>query len=99
MNSEKMEVGPLKLMYKRKLETTLWFCDPHISVIEVVKKWQNHTLQEVYLVVYFDALVVKGKSDSQAANRSVYLTIGINMEGLFLITNQRSEKSFAQHIL
>ena len=52
------------------------------SVIEEVKKWQNRALQEVYPIIYLDALVVKGRSDGKAANRSVYLAIGVNMEGI-----------------
>ena len=51
------------------------------SVVEEVTKWQDRVLQEVYPIVYLDAFVVKGRSESKAANRTVYLAIGITLEG------------------
>ena len=52
------------------------------SIIDEVKKWQHRPLQDIYPIVYLDALVVKGRSEGRASNRTVYLAIGINMEGV-----------------
>ena len=52
------------------------------SIIDEVKKWQHRPLQDIYPIVYLDALVVKGRSEGRASNRTVYLAVGINMEGV-----------------
>ncbi len=52
------------------------------SVLEVVKEWQNRPLDSVYPIVYLDALSVKIRDEGQIVNKSVYLAIGVNMDGL-----------------
>ncbi len=52
------------------------------SVIDAVKEWQNRPLDSLYPIVYLDALVVKVKDQGHIVNKSVYLAIGINMDGL-----------------
>ncbi|MBN2546967.1 MAG: IS256 family transposase [Spirochaetes bacterium] len=51
------------------------------AVIKEVEEWQNRPLSSIYPVVYFDALVVKVRSEGQIKNKSVYLALGINLEG------------------
>lgn len=51
------------------------------SVLDEVKAWQNRPLDPVYPIVYLDALVVKGRDGGMVKNKSVYLALGINMEG------------------
>jgi putative transposase len=51
------------------------------SVIDDVREWQNRPLDNVYPVVFLDALVVKGRTDGKVINKSVYTAIGINMQG------------------
>lgn len=51
------------------------------AVIEDVRAWQNRPLGEIYPVVFFDAIVVKSRENGQTENKSVYLALGINMEG------------------
>lgn len=51
------------------------------SVIDDVREWQNRPLDNVYPVVFLDALVVKGRTDGKVTNKSVYTAIGINMQG------------------
>lgn len=51
------------------------------SVLEEVKGWQNRTLDQVYPIVYLDALVVKIKDEKQVVNKAIHLALGINMEG------------------
>lgn len=51
------------------------------SIIEDVREWQNRPLDNVYPVVFLDAIVVKGRTEGKVINKSVYTAIGINMQG------------------
>lgn len=51
------------------------------AVIEDVREWQNRGLDEIYPVVFFDAIMVKSRENGQTENKAVYLALGINMEG------------------
>ncbi|MEI6349443.1 MAG: IS256 family transposase [Candidatus Berkelbacteria bacterium] len=51
------------------------------AVIEDVREWQNRTLDSIYPVVFFDAIMVKSRENGQTENKAVYLALGINMEG------------------
>jgi len=51
------------------------------AVIEQVVEWQSRPLDEVYPIVYLDCLVVKIRQDRRVINKSVYLALGVNMEG------------------
>lgn len=51
------------------------------EVIEEVTSWQNRALDEVYPVVYFDALVVKVREEKQVIKKHLYLALAINVEG------------------
>lgn len=52
------------------------------AVIEEVRGWQSRPLEKVYPILYLDALVVKVKENGRVINKSVYLVIGVNLEGL-----------------
>ena len=52
------------------------------SVIDEVREWQNRPLDSLYPIVYLDALMIKVRSEGKVVNKSAYLAIGINMEGL-----------------
>lgn len=52
------------------------------GVINDVKDWQNRPLDEVYPVLYLDATILKVRSEGRVINKSAYLAIGINVEGL-----------------
>jgi putative transposase len=45
-----------------------------------VQRWAR-PLEALYPIVYFDALVVKTREDGRTVNKSVYLALGVNMEG------------------
>ena len=47
-----------------------------------VKDWQNRPLDEVYPVLYLDATILKVRSEGRVINKSAYLAIGVNLEGL-----------------
>lgn len=51
------------------------------AVIEHVIEWQSRPLDAVYPIVYLDCIVVKIRQDKQVINKSVYLALGVNMEG------------------
>lgn len=51
------------------------------SIIDDVREWQNRPLNNIYPVVFLDAIVVKGRTDGKVINKSVYTAIGINMDG------------------
>jgi putative transposase len=51
------------------------------SVSETVKAWQCRPLDEVYPIVYLDALYVNIKVSGRVSKRAVYVVLGINHEG------------------
>lgn len=51
------------------------------AVIEQVREWQSRPLDSVYPIVYLDGLVVKVRQDKQVINKTIYLALGINMDG------------------
>lgn len=51
------------------------------DVVEDVKAWQSRPLEPVYPIVFFDCLVVKVRQDKRIINKSVYVALGIDMEG------------------
>ncbi len=51
------------------------------EIIKDVLEWQSRPLDPVYPIVYFDAIVVKGRTDGKVSNKSVYTAIGVNMQG------------------
>ena len=50
-------------------------------VLDEVKAWRSRPLEDVYPIVYMDALSVKIREDGRVINKSIYLALGINMEG------------------
>jgi len=51
------------------------------GIIEEVKEWQNRPLEPIYPIVYLDALVIKVKDEGHIRNKSIYLVMGVNMDG------------------
>jgi transposase-like protein len=51
------------------------------AVIDQVIEWQSWPLDPVYPIVYLDCIVVKVRQDKRVINKSVYLALGINLEG------------------
>ena len=50
-------------------------------VMERVVEWQNRPLDAVYPIVYLDCIVLKIRHEKRVINKSVYLALGINIEG------------------
>ncbi len=51
------------------------------ALAEEVKLWQNRSLDAVYPILYFDAIVVKIRHDGKVSNRAIYLALAINLQG------------------
>ncbi|MHB8739521.1 MAG: IS256 family transposase [Candidatus Dormibacteria bacterium] len=50
-------------------------------VIPQVKEWQSRPLDEVYCIVWMDAIHYKVKEEGRVVNRAVYNVLGITTEG------------------
>ena len=46
-----------------------------------VELWRARRLERLYPIVYLDGLVVKIRNEGSVQNRTVYLTVGVNLEG------------------
>lgn len=51
------------------------------AVLDDVRAWQSRPLDDCYLVVWIDALVVKVRVDGVVRNRPAYLVLGLNNTG------------------
>jgi putative transposase len=51
------------------------------SVLEDAKAWQQRPLEQVYPILYLDALVIKIRDGQAVRNFACYLAIGVNLEG------------------
>ena len=45
------------------------------------KLWQHRSLDAVYPIVYFDALMVRVRQDGQVINKAIHLALGVNLAG------------------
>jgi putative transposase len=52
------------------------------TVLEEVKAWQSRPLEEIYPIVYLDALVVKVRDGHQVRNRSAHIAVGVDLDGI-----------------
>lgn len=46
-----------------------------------VIEWQSRPLDAMYPIVYLDCIVVKVRQDKRVINKSIFLALGINLEG------------------
>jgi len=51
------------------------------AVVEELRAWQHRPLEEVYPVVYIDALVVKIRHKGVVQNRAVHVAVGVRVDG------------------
>src|SRR5688500_2554790 len=52
------------------------------SVLEEVKAWQARPLEELYPIIYVDALVVKVRDNHQVRNKSAHIAVGVDLDGI-----------------
>ena len=72
--------GHLKELYGTEVSPAL-ISTVTDSVLDDVKAWQNRPLDQVYPIVYLDALHLKIRTDGTVQTRAVYLALGVNLEG------------------
>jgi putative transposase len=51
------------------------------EVIDEVRTWQNRQLDEVYPLMYLDAIQFKVRDNGHVRNKAIYLAIGVTIEG------------------
>jgi len=51
------------------------------EVKKEVTEWQNRPLAPLYPIVYLDAIVVKVRDEGHIENKSVYLALGVDLDG------------------
>lgn len=52
------------------------------AVTEEVRLWQNRPLDDIYPIVYLDAIRIKVKHNGQIITKAVYLAIAVTMDGI-----------------
>ena len=51
------------------------------KILPIVKEWQERPLEEVYAVVFMDAIHYHVRSEGQIVKKAVYIAIGIDLDG------------------
>ena len=51
------------------------------KVLDKAKEWQCRPLNEIYPIIFLDALVLKIRKDGHVQNTAIYGVLGINLEG------------------
>lgn len=52
------------------------------AVLEEVKAWQSRPLEEIYPIIYLDALVVKVRDGHTVRNKAAHLAVGVDLDGV-----------------
>lgn len=51
------------------------------KVLPIVKEWQERPLEEIYAVVYLDAIHFNVRSEGRIVKKAVYIALGIDLDG------------------
>lgn len=51
------------------------------AVTADVLAWQNRPLESLYLIVWMDGIIFKVRENSKVINKTIYLAVGLNLEG------------------
>ena len=51
------------------------------AVLDDVREWQGRPLEDVYPILFLDALIVKIRDGGAVRNKACYVAIGVNLEG------------------
>jgi putative transposase len=51
------------------------------AVVEEIRAWQNRPLDEVYPVLFIDAITVKIRDSGVVRNKAAYLAMGVDLDG------------------
>ncbi len=52
------------------------------AVLDEVKAWQSRPLEEIYPIIYLDALVVKVRDGHTVKNRAAHIAVGVDLDGV-----------------
>lgn len=52
------------------------------AVLDEVKAWQTRPLEELYPIIYLDALVVKVRDGHQVRNKAAHIAVGVDLDGV-----------------
>jgi putative transposase len=52
------------------------------AVLDEVKAWQNRPLEEVYPILYLDAIMVKVRDGHQVRTKAAHLAVGVDCDGV-----------------
>lgn len=72
--------GHLQDMYGVEVSPTL-ISQVTDAISEEITLWQNRPLEEVYPIMYLDAVRVKVRHNGSVINKAVYLAVGVMMDG------------------
>src|ERR1700689_1509179 len=72
--------GHLQEIYGIEVSPTL-ISNVTEAIVEEVKAWQSRPLEEVYPIVYLDAMMVKMRDNGHVQNQAVYVVLGVDREG------------------
>ena len=72
--------GHLKEMYAIDVSPAL-ISNVTEAVMEEVKVWQSRPLDEIYPILYMDAIRVKVRDGGHVVNKAIHVAMGVNMEG------------------
>ena len=73
-------VETFKEMYDADVSATL-ISKVTESVLDKVHEWQARPIDAIYPIVYLDCIVVKIRQDKRVINKSIFVALGINLEG------------------
>jgi len=51
------------------------------TIMPEVAEWRNRTLDQMYPIVYMDAIIIKVRTDGRVTNRPCYIAMGVTVEG------------------
>lgn len=52
------------------------------KILPIVREWQGRPLEEIYAVVFMDAIHFHVRSEGQVVKKAVYIAIGVQMDGM-----------------
>lgn len=70
----------LKQLYGIEVSPTL-ISNVTGKIMPLIKEWQNRPLQQIYAIVFLDAIHFKVKQDGQIINKAAYMAIGVDLDG------------------
>jgi len=73
--------GHLEEIYGIEVSPTL-ISNVTDAVVEEVKAWQSRPLEELYPIVYLDAMMVKMRDNGYVQNQAIYVVLGVDLTAL-----------------